>query len=60
MDVVTTKVLAARIWIRDLDLRCISAHRAHPYVLVGESDKARHPIQDGLKLYLAEPTGVRI
>src|ERR1035438_6089023 len=36
----------------NLDQRCISAHRAHAYVLVDESDKALHPIQDGLKLYL--------
>jgi hypothetical protein len=36
----------------DLDQRCISAQRAHAYILVDESDKALHPIQDGLKLYL--------
>jgi hypothetical protein len=36
----------------DLDQRRIPAHRAHAYVLVDESDKPLHPIQDGLKLYL--------
>ena len=36
----------------DLDQHCLSAHCAHPHVLVHESDKALHPIQDGLKLYL--------
>jgi hypothetical protein len=36
----------------NLDQRCISAQSAHPHVLVEESNKPLHPIQNGLNLYL--------
>src|ERR1035437_4418929 len=36
----------------DLDQRCISAQCAHPHVLVDESGKPLHSVQDGLNLDL--------